>query len=122
MLSSAVSSNGNRLYVLATGPNRFGVLTVSAAARPWEKLPPPVKVSWFPSGKRLQAVVKPAPGTVIEPSTPIQVTFSEPGAAVPGRVRPTIVRGQRQHRTQSRQAGPAEAGIRSWCSAPFRFR
>ena len=76
--------------VLATGPNRFGVLTVSAAARPWETLPPPVKVSWFPSGKHLQAVVKPTPGTVIEPSTPIQVTFSEPVASVLGRVRPTI--------------------------------
>ena len=34
--------------------------------------------------------MKPAPGTMIEPSTPIQVTFSEPVAAVLGQVRPTI--------------------------------
>ncbi|HEX4520696.1 MAG TPA: L,D-transpeptidase family protein [Gaiellaceae bacterium] len=76
--------------VLATGPNRFGVLTVAVAARPWEKLSAPARVSWFPAGKRLQAVVKPAPGSVIEPSTPIQVTFSEPISAVLGKVRPTI--------------------------------
>ncbi len=76
--------------VLATGPNRFGALTVATAARPWETLSAPVRVSWFPTGGRLEAIVKPTPGSVIEPSTPIQVTFSQPVAAVLGRVRPTI--------------------------------
>ena len=46
----------------ATGPNRFGVLTVAAAARPWERLAPPAHVSWFPVGARLQAVVSRRPG------------------------------------------------------------
>ena len=36
--------------VHATGPNRFGVLVVSTAARPWEKLSTPERVSWFPAG------------------------------------------------------------------------
>ena len=74
----------------ATGPNRFGVLTVSSAARTWERLSAPQRVSWFPTGARLEAVVSPAPGAVIEPSTPIQLTLSEPVKAVLGRVRPTL--------------------------------
>jgi peptidoglycan hydrolase-like protein with peptidoglycan-binding domain len=74
----------------ATGPNRFGVLTVASAARTWERLSAPQRVSWFPTGTRLEAVVSPAPGAVIEPSTPIQLTLSEPVKAVLGRVRPTL--------------------------------
>jgi hypothetical protein len=75
----------------ATGANRFGTLTVAAAARPWEQLSTPAAVSWFPPpGARLEALVKPAPGTVIEPSTPIQLTFSQPVSDVLGRVRPTF--------------------------------
>jgi peptidoglycan hydrolase-like protein with peptidoglycan-binding domain len=72
------------------GPNRYGVLTVSSAARSWEQLSAPQRVSWFPAGTRLEAVVSPAPGAVIEPSTPIQLTLSEPVNAVLGRVRPTL--------------------------------
>jgi peptidoglycan hydrolase-like protein with peptidoglycan-binding domain len=74
----------------ATGPNRFGVLVVSTAARPWEKLSAPEHVSWFPAGTRLEALVKPAPGATIEPSTPIELTLSEPVASVLGKVRPTL--------------------------------
>jgi hypothetical protein len=76
--------------LLATGPRRFGVLVVSTAARPWEALSPPTRVSWFPDGPRLQALVKPVPGTTIQPSTSIQLTFSEPVVSVLGRVRPTL--------------------------------
>jgi hypothetical protein len=77
--------------VRALGPNRFGTLVVAAAARSWEQLSQPVRVSWFPpAGTRLEALVKPAPGTVIEPSTPIQLTFSQPLASVFGRVKPTL--------------------------------
>jgi peptidoglycan hydrolase-like protein with peptidoglycan-binding domain len=74
----------------ATGPNRFGALTVAAAARTWERMSPAQRVSWFPVGTRLQAVVSPAPGAVIQPSTPIRLTFSEPVKAVLGHVRPTL--------------------------------
>ena len=76
--------------VHATGPNRFGVLVVSTAARPWEKLSAPERVSWFPAGSRLEALVKPAPGATIQPSTPIELTFSEPVASVLGQVRPKL--------------------------------
>jgi len=77
--------------VRALGANRFGTLVVASAARSWEELSAPVRVSWFPpAGSRLEALVKPAPGTVIEPSTPIQLTFSQPVKAVLGRVKPTL--------------------------------
>jgi hypothetical protein len=79
-----------RTGLLAVGPNRFGVLTVAAAARTWETLSAPVHVSWFPETGRLSALVKPAPGTVIEPTTPIQLTFSQPVKAVLGAARPKL--------------------------------
>jgi peptidoglycan hydrolase-like protein with peptidoglycan-binding domain len=74
----------------AVGPNRFGVLTVAVAARTWETLSPPVRVSWFPTGTRLEALVRPAPGTTIQPGTPIELTFSEPVKAVLGATHPSI--------------------------------
>ena len=75
----------------ATGANRFGTLTVAAAARPWETLSPPARISWFPPpGARLEALVKPAPATVIEPSTPIELTFSQPVSEVLGRTTPSL--------------------------------
>jgi peptidoglycan hydrolase-like protein with peptidoglycan-binding domain len=74
----------------AIGPNRFGVLTVAVAARSWETLSPPVKVSWFPTASHLQALVAPPPGTTIQPSTPIRLTFSRPVKAVLGAVRPKL--------------------------------
>jgi hypothetical protein len=74
----------------ASGKNRFGIAEVSVAARPWEALSAPVRVSWFPAGLRLQAVVKPAPGTTIDPTSPITITFSEPVQAVLGLARPTL--------------------------------
>ncbi len=79
-----------RTGLLATGPNRFGVLTVAAAARTWERLSAPARVSWFPEGDRLEALVKPAPGTTIEPTTPIELTFSQPVKAVLGVTRPAL--------------------------------
>ena len=79
-----------RTGLLATGPNRFGVLTVAAAARAWERLSAPVRVSWFPEGDRLEALVKPTPGTTIQPTTPIELTFSQPVKAVLGVTRPKL--------------------------------
>ena len=74
----------------ASGKNRFGVAEVSVAARSWEALSAPERVSWFPAGLRLQAVVKPAPGAIIDPTSPITITFSEPVQAVLGLARPTL--------------------------------
>ncbi len=74
----------------ASGKNRFGTATVASAARSWEVLSPAVSVSWFPAGKRLQALVKPAPGTTIEPGTKLELTFSEPVSSILGLTRPKL--------------------------------
>jgi L,D-transpeptidase catalytic domain/Putative peptidoglycan binding domain len=74
----------------ATGANRYGVATVASAARSWEAFSPPVSVSWFPAGERLQALVEPAPGTTIQPTTTIHITFSEPVSSVLGLTRPHL--------------------------------
>jgi hypothetical protein len=79
-----------RTGMLAVGPNRFGVLTVAAAARTWETLSAPVHVSWFPTGQRLEALVKPTPGQLIQPNTPLELTFSQPVTAVLGATRPKL--------------------------------
>jgi peptidoglycan hydrolase-like protein with peptidoglycan-binding domain len=55
-----------------------GTIEVAAAARTWETLPAPALVSWFPAGAGASAVINPSPGSRISPSTPIDVTFSQP--------------------------------------------
>jgi hypothetical protein len=76
--------------VHATGASRYGLAVVATAARPWERLSAPERVSWFPAGSRLEALVKPAPGATIQPSTPIELTFSQPVSTVLGQVRPKL--------------------------------
>src|SRR5262249_31864084 len=79
-----------RTGLLAVGPNRFGTLTVASAARTWETLSAPVHISWFPTGQRLPALVKPTPGAAIQPNSPIELTFSQPVKAVLGATRPKL--------------------------------
>ena len=55
-----------------------GSIEVAAASRPWETLPSPSLVTWFPAGAHASAVVSPRPGTRISPNTPVYVTFSQP--------------------------------------------
>jgi peptidoglycan hydrolase-like protein with peptidoglycan-binding domain len=76
--------------VRAAGANRVGSVVVTAAARPWETMSPPVRISWFPPTATVQTLVRPAPGTQLAPTGPIELTFSEPVAAVLGAVRPKV--------------------------------
>jgi hypothetical protein len=55
-----------------------GTVTVAAAARPWERLGAPVRVTWFPASDRPVVLAKPAPGARIAPLTPLRLTFSTP--------------------------------------------
>jgi len=66
-----------------------GSIEVAAAARTWERLPPPSLLSWFPAGAQTSAVLTPNPGSRISPTTPIYLTFSQPvsaalGSSLPG--------------------------------------
>ena len=74
--------------ITLTKTGEAGSIEVAAASRPWETLPSPSLVTWFPDGAHASAVVSPRPGTRISPNTPIYVTFSQPlsqalGSAVP---------------------------------------
>jgi hypothetical protein len=61
-----------------------GTLMVSAAARRWEKLSEPVRVSWFVPGAPTSVISDPATGSRIRPGRALTLTFARPVAAVLG--------------------------------------
>jgi hypothetical protein len=67
-----------------------GSAEISAAARAWERLGPPVSVSWFPASRLPVLISSPQPGTRITPLTPLRLTFSQPVADVLGSAQPTL--------------------------------
>lgn len=66
-----------------------GTLSVAAAPRTWET-PRGTFVSWFPPGSAATAVARPAPGSKIQPDTPITLTFSKPVAKALGSHLPPV--------------------------------
>jgi hypothetical protein len=79
------------LGVVATGHASAGTTTVAAAPRPWEKLPPPVRVSWFVAGAPTRVVSEPASGRRLLPHDPLTLTFAEPVSEVLGSRLPQLV-------------------------------
>jgi lipoprotein-anchoring transpeptidase ErfK/SrfK len=55
-----------------------GSIRVSAAARTWERTSSPVRVTWFPTGSPLAAVLQPALGTSLLPKQSLTLRFSRP--------------------------------------------
>jgi L,D-transpeptidase catalytic domain/Putative peptidoglycan binding domain len=78
------------LGVTASGSASTGTTTVAAAARPWEKLQSPVRVSWFVAGPRAQVVAAPADAR-LAPGEALTLTFSQPVSDVLGSRRPQVV-------------------------------
>ena len=76
--------------VIARGAESAGAIAVAAAARSWERLPPPVRVSWFPARPYAQLLAAPQPGTELAPDRRLVLTFSGPVADVLGSRRPAI--------------------------------
>jgi hypothetical protein len=66
-----------------------GSLWVAAAPRSWESSKAAV-VSWFPAGSAASAVATPAPGSQLQPSTPITLTFSKTVQQALGSSRPPV--------------------------------
>ncbi len=79
------------LGVVAKGTTSVGAVTVASAARSWEKLSPPVLVSWFVAGPRARVVAAPAGGTKLAPEAALTLTFSQPVATVLGSQLPRLV-------------------------------
>ncbi len=89
-LSFAVPKRLVATGVRAEGRNRAGVVRVSASPRSWESASAPVRVVWFPASDRPEALVRPAPGSELHPTDPIQLTFSQPVADLLGSDEPTL--------------------------------
>jgi hypothetical protein len=75
----------------AVGDTAAGTALVAGAPRRWERLPSPVRVSWFSAGPAPKVLVRPAPLTRLAPSAPIVLTFSRPVAEVLGAARPALI-------------------------------
>jgi lipoprotein-anchoring transpeptidase ErfK/SrfK len=65
-----------------------GALLLSAAARPWERLGAPIRLSWFPAASRTAMLVTPTPHGTVSPLAPIRLTLQKPVAAVFGTTAP----------------------------------
>jgi hypothetical protein len=76
--------------VESTTAHPAGTLLVRAAPRSWETLGPAERVSWFPPGSSVQALVAPATSTRLAPTNPLVLTLSEPVAQAFGSHRPTL--------------------------------
>jgi hypothetical protein len=85
------------LGVVASGSAGAGTTTVAAAARPWETLSQPVRVSWFIPSSRTQVVSAPAPGRRLLPHGALTLTFSRPVTAVLGSRLPQLEPATRGH-------------------------
>jgi len=68
-----------------------GAASVAAAARPWETLGAPVRITWFPRSRRPVVLAAPGPNARLEPLAPLRLTFSKPVSRVLGGKEPTIV-------------------------------
>jgi peptidoglycan hydrolase-like protein with peptidoglycan-binding domain len=97
-----VVSLGNRVHGLqrprkvvpvglfVRGSDAVGSIQVAAAARSWERLPAPVRVTWFPAQPFPQLLAEPRPGLTITPDHRFVLTFSRPVADVLGSERPQL--------------------------------
>ena len=77
--------------VAAVGDSAAGTALVAGAPQRWERLPSPVRVSWFSGGPEPKVLVRPSPMTRLVPSAPIILTFSRPVAEVLGAARPAVL-------------------------------
>jgi len=65
---------------------RTGSVDVAAVPWSWERLPHPATVTWFPRGSGPTVLASPAPGGEVSSSGPLRLRFSEPVAALNGRL------------------------------------
>ncbi len=78
------------LGVVARGRQAAGTVEVAVAVRSWERLPAPVRVSWFPARPYPQLLAEPKPGAVLAPGRQLTLTFSSRVEDVLGARRPRL--------------------------------
>jgi hypothetical protein len=67
-----------------------GTLAVASAARPWERLGRPERLTWFPPSRGAALVASPAPATKLTPTTTLRLSFSKPVDDVLGSGHPKV--------------------------------
>jgi hypothetical protein len=77
--------------VIARGARAAGSIEVAAAARTWESLPAPVRVSWFPARPYPQLLAEPRSSRPLAPDGELTLSFSAPVHDVLGTRRPQLV-------------------------------
>ena len=81
-------SPGGRRFVSLGQHMPAGTVEVSSAARSWERMDDPVRVTWFPPTHLPAVLSSPASGHRISPVALIRLTFSRPVNDVVGASRP----------------------------------
>jgi hypothetical protein len=76
--------------VVIPSKKEAGAVNVAAAARPWERLGKPVRVTWFPQSARPVVFAEPKPGAQLDPLEPIRLTFSRSVSTVLGDYHPRL--------------------------------
>jgi hypothetical protein len=113
--TSSVRLHGTRRAISLGRRAVTGSIEMAVSARTWERLGPPVSISWFPASHMTVLVSSPAPGARITPITPLRLTFSKPVSDLLGSARPTLTpraRGRwRQADSHTLLFVPAVAGI-----------
>jgi peptidoglycan hydrolase-like protein with peptidoglycan-binding domain len=88
------------LGVVASGKAIAGTRMVAAAARRWETLSEPVRVSWFVAGAKTRVISYPAAGRQLQPHRSLTLTFAQPVATVLGSRLPQVQPATRGRWTQ----------------------
>jgi hypothetical protein len=98
---SLVSVGGHLVRVTGTSAPlprlTAGTVKVAATARPWERLPQPVAVTWFPQADKPVVLAQPATTFSVSPLTPLRLTFSRPVADFVGSSDPIVAPAVRGH-------------------------
>ncbi|HST15722.1 MAG TPA: L,D-transpeptidase family protein [Gaiellaceae bacterium] len=71
------SVNATSATVAIPSTKSSGAVNVAVAARPWEKVGAPVRVTWFPKSERPLVLASPAPGAQLDPLEPLRLTYSQ---------------------------------------------
>ena len=91
----AVHTDLGATSVVLPTSSAAGSVDISTAARRWERLGAPVRVTWFPAANEPVVLAQPAPGTRVAPLTPLRLTFSRPVSDVLGTSVPQLPAGFR---------------------------
>ncbi len=84
-----IAIGGSRVVSFGAKPSA-GTIVVRSAARSWERLGDPVRVSWFPPTRGPAVQVSPAAANV-SPIAPIRLTFARPVDEALGGGRPSLL-------------------------------